>query len=114
MVVKMIAMGVFWEDDRNELAYFSDGWNILDFFIVMVSIIDFLITDSTKLKALKALRAFRALRPLRMISRNEGLKLIVDALLTAIPALGNVLMVCSLFIFVFAIVGINIFGGKFW
>jgi len=59
------------------------------------------------LKALKALRAFRGLRPLRMISRNEGLKLIVSALLRSIPALGNVLMVGGLFMFIFAIICSN-------
>lgn len=83
----------------------------------MVAIIDWYITQSGKieggagLSALKALRALRALRPLRTISRAEGLKLIVDALLRAIPALGNVIMVSGLFIFIFSIISINLFKG---
>lgn len=66
------------------------------------------------MSALKALRALRALRPLRTISRAEGLKLIVDALLRAIPALGNVIMVSALFVFIFSIIGINFFKGLFF
>lgn len=93
------------------------GWNQLDFVIVMVAIVDWYITQSgvieggAGLSALKALRALRALRPLRTISRAEGLKLIVDALLRAIPALGNVIMVSGLFIFIFSIISINLFKG---
>ena len=33
---------------------------------------------------LKTLRTFRALRPLRMISRNPGMKLVVNSLLRAV------------------------------
>lgn len=64
--------------------------------------------------SLKALRVFKGLRPLRVISKDEGLKLIVSALLNSIPALGNVLMVSSLFLFLFAIIGLNLFSGMFY
>lgn len=86
----------------------------MDFFIVGISIVDWVISSSgnSKLKALKALRAFRALRPLRMINRNEGLKLVVTALIQAIPAIGNLMMVVGLFMFIFSIIGINTFSGK--
>lgn len=62
--------------------------------------------------AFKAMRAFRALRPLRVISRFEGLSLILDCLTKAIPALTNVIIVAFLFIFLFSILGINFFSGK--
>ena len=116
MLVKMVALCVIYSSEKNETVYFEEGWNQLDFFIVAVSVTDMLFDSSgnSKFKALKALRAFRGLRPLRMISRYEGLKLIVSALMRAIPALGNVLMVCSLFMFIFAIVGINLFKGKMY
>jgi len=63
---------------------------------------------------LKALRALRALRPLRVISKNEGMRLIVNALLASIPSMTNVLLVCSLFILIFAIMGVNFFKGTFY
>lgn len=55
----------------------------------------------------------RALRPLRMISRNQGMKLIVNALLESIPNMTNVAIVCCLFLLIFAIVGVDQFKGKF-
>jgi hypothetical protein len=65
------------------------------------------------LKSLKALRVLRALRPLRVIGRNEGLRLVVNALISSIPAMTNVLMICMLFLMIFAIMGINFFKGQF-
>ena len=66
------------------------------------------------LSGIKALRALRALRPLRVISRNQGLKLVVNALFSSIPAMLNVILVCGVFLLIFAVIGINFFKGKFY
>lgn len=68
---------------------------------------------ANSLQSLKALRALRALRPLRMISRNKGMKLIVNALLSSLPSMTNVTIVCGLFILIFAILGVSFFKGTF-
>lgn len=51
-------------------SYFKDGWNVLDFILVMISWIDVIITYSPQasvdvLGTLKVFRALRTLRPLR-------------------------------------------------
>ena len=85
---------------------------MLDFFVVVVSIVDLVFPSGGQaLKSLKALRALRALRPLRMVSRNQGLKLVVNALFSACPAMINVMLVCGVFVLIFAILGINFFKG---
>ena len=96
--------------------YLRVSWNQLDFFVVIVSVTNLAIGSESNpaLKSLRALRALRALRPLRMISRNEGLKIVVNALFAAIPQLGNVTMVSGLAMFIFAILGINFFKGQFF
>ena len=63
---------------------------------------------------MKALRAIRALRPLRMISRNEGLRLVVNSLFSSVPAMTNVLLVCLILLLIFAIMGVNFFKGRFY
>ena len=63
----------------------------------------------TALQALKALRALRALRPLRVISKDEGMKLVVMSLMASVPSMSNVLLVCFLFILIFSIMGVNYF-----
>ncbi|OPL20587.1 voltage-sensitive channel sodium, partial [Mytilus galloprovincialis] len=63
--------------------------------------------------SLKALRTLRALRPLRAVSRWEGMRVVVNALIKAIPSIANVLLVCLVFWLIFGIVGVQFFNGKF-
>lgn len=49
-----------------------------------------------------------------MIARNEGMRLVVNALLASLPSMTNVLLVCSLFILIFSIGGVNFFKGQFF
>lgn len=63
---------------------------------------------------LNAFRSLRALRPLRAISRFEGMKIVVNSLVHAVPAISNVLLVCMIFWLIFAIIGYQLFGGKFY
>ncbi|XP_071068372.1 sodium channel protein type 11 subunit alpha [Dasypus novemcinctus] len=89
--------------------YFTSVWCWLDFVIVIVSLPSFLIN----LSYLKSFRTLRGLRPLRALSKFEGMKVVVNALMGAIPAIVNVLLVCLIFWLIFCIVGINLFSGKF-
>ena len=65
------------------------------------------------LRPLKQLRILRVLRPLRLLSRNEGMKLIITSLVKAMPAVGNVFGVICAFQLVFAILGMQLFMGTF-
>ena len=98
--------------------YIKNSWNKLDFFVVVASLVDlsFLLAevDMTSLAILKALRSLRALRPLRVISKDEGMKLVVMALMASIPSMSNVLLVCGLFIMIFSIMGVSYFKGTFY
>jgi hypothetical protein len=104
MCIRIIALSMF--------AYLSDGWNVLDFSIVLISLVDFIPVDFGSVTILRALRALRALRPLRMISRAPGMKKVVDTMLQTIPSAVNVLVVCSLFFLIFGIIGVGFFKGK--
>ncbi|CAM9141405.1 unnamed protein product, partial [Phaeothamnion confervicola] len=90
-------------------SYLRSYWNQLDFFIVVVSLLS--IVDISGNGGLKALRTFRVLRPLRMIARNPELKVVVDALLSAIPSIFNVAVVCVLFFLVFAVIAVTYLKG---
>ena len=66
--IKIIVTGFIANGRR---CYMKDGWNILDFFIVLVSLVSLGLGDSAEsLRNVKALRTLRVLRPLRLISRN--------------------------------------------
>lgn len=94
-------------------AYLKDGWNIIDFFLVLASLADLIISVLAKnnmrvLSLLKILRIMRTLRPLRAINNAPGLKLVVTSLLSSLKPIGNtVLITCSFFI-IFAILGVQV------
>ncbi|XP_057317031.1 sodium channel protein 60E-like isoform X2 [Hydractinia symbiolongicarpus] len=100
-LIKLFALGF--------VKYFTNFWNLLDVFIVVISL-----SSLFGPKNLKALRSLRGLRPLRAISRFEGMKVVVNALLYSIPSIANVLLVCVVFWLIFSIMGYNLFGGQFW
>jgi hypothetical protein len=68
---------------------------------------------STSLGSLRALRTLRALRPLKLISRHQGLKVVVNSLLASFRSIANVLVVCGLFFLIFGIVAVNYLKGTF-
>ncbi|KAM6948357.1 sodium channel protein type 2 subunit alpha-like [Aplochiton taeniatus] len=95
--------------------YFTNYWCWLDFLIVDVSLVS-LVANSlgySDFAAIKSLRTLRALRPLRALSRFEGMRVVVNALIGAIPSIMNVLLVCLIFWLIFSIMGVNLFAGKF-
>ena len=51
--------------DKN--SYLRDGWSILDFLIIIISLIDVIFIDED-LQSFKVIRLFRVLRPLRFNS----------------------------------------------
>ena len=116
--VKIIAKGAVKNNLGPIKPYLKSYWNMLDFFVVAASMVDLYMqimgVDANSLQALKSLRALRALRPLRMISRNDGMRLVVNALLASLPSMTNVLLVCSLFILIFSIMGVNFFKGMYY
>jgi hypothetical protein len=95
MLMKIFVQGLW----SGETTYLRSGWNVLDFVIVLISITSLVATNAPQsLQSLRALRGLRALRPLRMVSRNPGMKIVVNALLQSIPGVMNVFMVTSCFL----------------
>ncbi|XP_049331841.1 sodium channel protein type 4 subunit alpha B [Astyanax mexicanus] len=96
--------------------YFTNAWCWLDFLIVDVSLISLTanILGYSELGPIKSLRTLRALRPLRALSRFEGMRVVVNALVGAIPSIFNVMLVCLIFWLIFSIMGVNLFAGKFY
>ncbi|KAI3356207.1 hypothetical protein L3Q82_017458, partial [Scortum barcoo] len=107
MLLKWVAYGF--------AKYFTNAWCWLDFLIVTVSLVSMVANamGCSDLVAIKSLRTLRALRPLRALSRFEGMRVVVNALLGAIPSIFNVLLVCLIFWLIFSIMGVNLFAGKF-
>ncbi|XP_065082741.1 sodium channel protein para isoform X19 [Ochlerotatus camptorhynchus] len=108
MLIKWLALGF--------RVYFTNAWCWLDFIIVMVSLINFVasLCGAGGIQAFKTMRTLRALRPLRAMSRMQGMRVVVNALVQAIPSIFNVLLVCLIFWLIFAIMGVQLFAGKYF
>ena len=108
--MKMIVHGFYW----TPKSYLKDGFNVLDFIIVCFGILTWILESAiqTDISFIRGFRALRALRPLRMVSKNEGIKTVVNSLLESIPALMNVMLIVLLFLLVFGILGIQLFKGQ--
>jgi voltage-dependent calcium channel L type alpha-1D len=108
MVVKVIALGFLF----GEGAYLRNSWNVLDFIVVVISLIGTFSNGNAQLTALRSLRALRGLRPLRVINRAPGLKIVVNAMFASVPDVMNVVAFCMLFFLIFSIFGVNYFKGQ--
>ena len=78
--LKIISQGFVLNGKKS---YLLDSWNILDFIIVVFSLLGLVI--SADLSVVKVLRVARILRPLRLIQRAEDLKIAALAFIRAIP-----------------------------
>nr|XP_012645221.1 voltage-dependent T-type calcium channel subunit alpha-1G isoform X2 [Microcebus murinus] len=115
MTVKVVALGWCF----GEQAYLRSSWNVLDGLLALISVIDILVSmvsdSGTKiLGMLRVLRLLRTLRPLRVISRAQGLKLVVETLMSSLKPIGNIVVICCAFFIIFGILGVQLFKGKFF
>lgn len=90
-------------------AYLRNYWNILDFFVVVVSIINYM---PIKLGSLKFMRTFRVLRPLRTIKRLPKMRRLIGTLAYAVRGLSGVVFFIAFIVYLFAIFGLNSFQGR--
>ncbi len=102
---KIIALSFY----GGKTAYLSSAWNVMDFFIVVMSIFDFIPGMSGG--NFSAIRSFRVLRPLRTITKFPELRFLVSLLLSCIPMLAIVFGLNFFIYFVFGILGMQLFGG---
>ncbi|XP_043535433.1 voltage-dependent T-type calcium channel subunit alpha-1I isoform X4 [Chiloscyllium plagiosum] len=115
MTLKVVSLGFYIGDQ----AYLRSSWNILDGFLVFVSLIDIVVSLASAggakiLGVLRVLRLLRTLRPLRVISRAPGLKLVVETLISSLKPIGNIVLICCAFFIIFGILGVQLFKGKFY
>ena len=102
--------------------YFADGWNIFDFIVVAISLVDLLsivlLRDTAhggvQPTLLRILRIARILRTMRAIKSSRGLRMLLTTLLTSIPALANVLALFFLIQFTYAVLGMHLFRHVQW
>lgn len=113
MLLKVIDLGVM----LHPGSYGRDFWNLLDAIVVICALIAFAFAGSSagqNLSTIKAFRVLRVLRPLKTIKRVPKLKAVFDCVLTSLRNVFNILIVYILFQFIFAVIAVQLFNGRFF
>lgn len=105
MALKIFALGFIW----NETSYLRNGWNILDFSIVVTGYIPYLLGSSNV--KISGLRILRVLRPLKTISSLYYLKMILMSLFSAFPMIMNAGFILFFCLLIYAITALQLFMG---
>ncbi|XP_063073038.1 voltage-dependent L-type calcium channel subunit alpha-1C isoform X4 [Engraulis encrasicolus] len=118
--LKVIAYGLLCHPN----AYLRNGWNLLDFIIVVVGLFSAILEQATKGDGatpiggkaagfdVKALRAFRVLRPLRLVSGVPSLQVVLNSIIKAMVPLLHIALLVLFVIIIYAIIGLELFMGK--
>ncbi|CAB0011622.1 unnamed protein product [Nesidiocoris tenuis] len=108
-VMKIIAYGFV----AHPGAYLRNGWNLLDFTIVVIGMISTALSNLMKEGFdVKALRAFRVLRPLRLVSGVPSLQVVLNSILRAMVPLLHIALLVLFVIIIYAIIGLELFSGS--
>jgi voltage-gated sodium channel len=111
LLIDRIALGIFVTELLTKLVvyrveFFRRPWNWFDAAVVGVALVP-------AQEGLAVLRAFRILRVLRLISVVPQMRMVVVALLRAIPGMGSVVALLSLVFYVFAVMATKLFAATF-
>ena len=101
LLVKLLGLGI--------TEYFRDAFNTFDALVVLISLVELLLADSG---SLSALRSFRILRILKLIRSWRTLQKFLYTKYATVASLGEFAFVVVLAVFIFALLGMQMFGGK--
>jgi len=106
-IMKIITFGFLFNGPPS---YLQNPWNLLDFTVILLSMASL----SPLANFFNFVKMFRILRVLRLISRAEGLRIGLQALVQAVPNVLKIVMIMMLFFIIFGIIGIGLFKGCFY
>ncbi|KAJ8279552.1 hypothetical protein COCON_G00066180 [Conger conger] len=102
MVFKIIALDPYY--------YFQQGWNIFDSIIVSLSLMELGLSN---VEGLSVLRSFRLLRVFKLAKSWPTLNTLIKIIGNSVGALGNLTLVLAIIVFIFAVVGMQLFGKNY-
>ncbi len=92
---------------NNLKAYFSSGWNVFDLIIVLVCIIPESLFGSAAFAS--TLRILRVFRIIKLFRTNDEIELLITVLSKSVKTLFYNLVIFLIFLYLFAVIGVEIF-----
>ncbi|XP_046700974.1 sodium channel, voltage-gated, type I-like, alpha isoform X3 [Silurus meridionalis] len=102
MILKIVAMDPYY--------YFQEKWNIFDSVIVTMSITELGLEN---VSGMSVLRSFRLLRVFKLAKSWPTLNMLIKIIHNSVGALSNLTLVLAIIVFIFAVVGMQLFGKNY-
>ncbi|NXQ38730.1 CAC1H protein, partial [Catharus fuscescens] len=97
--------------------FFKDRWNQLDLAIVLLSIVGITLEEIEMNAALpinptiiRIMRVLRIARVLKLLKMATGMRALLDTVVQALPQVGNLGLLFMLLFFIYAALGVELFG----
>ncbi|XP_065163665.1 voltage-dependent T-type calcium channel subunit alpha-1H isoform X3 [Atheta coriaria] len=106
--MKLIALGF--------VLYLKDKWNQLDVVIVILSVVGIILEElksniiPINPTVLRVMRVMRIARVLKLLKMAKGIRALLDTVMQALPQVGNLGLLFFLLFFIFAALGVELFG----
>lgn len=105
MLLKMYGLGIH--------TYFSSAFNCFDFTVVLCGILEMIIQEVQGISlGISVLRSLRLLRIFKVTRFWKSLRNLVTSLLNSVRSILSLIFLLLLFIFIFALLGMQLFGAK--
>ena len=106
IIIKFLAYGP---------SYFKDPWNWFDMFVVGISLFSGLSFMSAfrAMRVLRVLKSLKALKGTKLIGSVRHLQVIIVAIVRSIPSIMWTGILLILIYYIFALIGVNLFGDAF-
>ncbi|XP_022257393.1 voltage-dependent T-type calcium channel subunit alpha-1G-like isoform X2 [Limulus polyphemus] len=107
-IMKAVALGV--------RRYLIDKWNQLDVIIVILSVVGIFLEEmESKIipinpTIIRVMRVLRIARVLKLLKMAKGIRALLDTVMQALPQVGNLGLLFFLLFFIFAALGVELFG----
>lgn len=107
-IMKLVALGF--------KLYMKEKWNQLDVGIVMLSVVGIVLEElETKIipinpTIIRVMRVMRIARVLKLLKMAKGIRALLDTVMQALPQVGNLGLLFFLLFFIFAALGVELFG----
>lgn len=97
--------------------FFRDSFNIFDSVVVLLSLVEFVLRGQNNvinaIRSVKVFKAFRVLRITRLLRTLRFMKIIINVIVASLEQFTYIALLLLLFILIFTLVGMQLFGGKF-
>jgi len=92
--------------------FFADQWNTFDFVIGLIGVGSIVIESQNSLLNVSSIKVIRVMRLTRLLRILKFVKMlqVVTTFMQTLPALINIGSLLLLFVFIYSIVGINLFA----